>query len=242
MIWNDPTLVNLKPKTLEDYSWDEISAVSRAGKAAEYWKLGDTKSILFNGSTYCVQIIGFDHDNVVDVASYGRNKAGVTFQFGKAKSNVEGQYGMYSQYYSMNGSKTNTGGWTSCVMRSSTMPTMKTYLPTDCQGVICKVNKLTSAGGGSSSINTTQDELWLLSEIEIFGKTTYSVSGEGEQYAFYKSGNNRFRYNKRGSTERWWERSPNADGSNYFCIVDGSGFADYSGASVAYGVSFGFCV
>ena len=77
--------------------------------------------------------------------------------------------------------------------------------------------------------------------IEIFGSTTYSVSGEGTQYAYYKAGNSKVK-NKGGSAYGWWERSPYSGSSNAFCAVFSIGGATSNGASYSYGVAIGFCV
>ena len=99
---------------------------------------------------------------------------------------------------------------------------------------------MTSAGSQSATINTTADKLFLLSEIEIFGSVSYSKSGVGTQYDYYKAGNSKVKkYN--GSASYWWERSPNGSGSAYFCDVVSDGNASYDGASRARGVAFGFC-
>lgn len=52
---------------LADNTWEQISAVSKAGKAREIWNLGDEKD--------GYMIIGFDHDDLSD----GSGKAGITF-------------------------------------------------------------------------------------------------------------------------------------------------------------------
>ena len=70
---------------------------------------------------------------------------------------------------------------------------------------------------------------------------TYSVSGEGTQYAYYKAGNSKVK-NKGGSAGSWWERSPRSGNSRNFCQVNGSGTAANYAASSSYGVAFGFCV
>ena len=70
---------------------------------------------------------------------------------------------------------------------------------------------------------------------------TYSVSGEGTQYAYYKAGNSKVK-NRSGSAGTWWERSPNSGNSYRFCFVYSNGGANISGASNGYGVAFGFCV
>lgn len=104
------------------------------------------------------------------------------------------------------------------------------------------VNKVSGTGGGSSSgTETVSDSCFLLAEIEIFGSTTYSVSGEGTQYAYYKAGNSKVK-NKGGSASYWWERSPRSGSSYYFYLVNSNGGATNGGANGSFGVAFGFCV
>ena len=145
-----------------------------------------------------------------------------------------------NQTANMNSSNTNAGGWNSSAMRTR-MSTYLSQLPAALRNVIKTVNKRTSAGNQSSSIQTTQDKLFLLSEIEIFGATTYSFAGEGTQYEYYAAGNTTIK-KVNGSAYIWWGRSPISDDTDYFCGVDSSGNAGYNNASYSYGVSFGFCV
>ena len=70
---------------------------------------------------------------------------------------------------------------------------------------------------------------------------TYSVSGEGAQYAYYKAGNSKVK-NRSGSAYYWWERSPRSGYSARFCRVASNGTAGYDSASGSSGVAFGFCV
>lgn len=122
------------------------------------------------------------------------------------------------------------------------MATLLNQLPTALKNVLKSVNKLSGTGGGSTSgTQTTHDKLFLLSEVEIFGTTTYSVPGEGTQYAYYKAGNTKVK-KVNGSANDWWERSPLSGSTNTFCYVSNGGTADYNFASFSYGVSFGFCV
>lgn len=57
--------------SLNKCSWAQIREISDAGTAANYWKIGDTKTIVINGQVGCVMfsnlsidvfIIGFDHN------------------------------------------------------------------------------------------------------------------------------------------------------------------------------------
>ena len=198
--------------------------------------VGDQVTIALNGVNYVFDVIGFNHDTLTTSTAYGANtqtgKAGITFQM----------HDLFATNYKMNSSNTNSGGWKSSAMRTSTMATMKGYLPAAWQTAIKPVNKISGTGGGSSSgTETVSDSCFLLAEIEIFGSTTYSVSGEGTQYAYYKADNSKVK-NWSGSAYDWWERSPCSGRSNTFCSVFRNGGADYLGASSGNGVAFGFCV
>lgn len=198
--------------------------------------VGDQVTLSLNGTNYAFDVIGFNHDTLTDTAAYGEEtatgKAGITFQM----------HDCFATTYQMNSTNTNRGGWKSSTMRTSTMATMKGYLPDDWEAIIKPVNKASGTGDGSSSgTETVSDSCFLLAEIEIFGSTTYSVSGEGTQYAYYKAGNSKVK-NKGGYASVWWERSPYSGYRNYFCIVTSSGNASADGAKYSRGVAFGFCV
>lgn len=217
--------------TLNDTTWDNIAIVSKLGKAQDYWKVGDTKTVAVNGVNYQFQIIGFDHDTLT-TADGSRTKAGITFQMVDCLSTT----------YYMNSSNTNSGGWNGSYMKKTVMTTLLNQLPAALKNVLKSVNKLSGTGGGSTSgTQTTNDKLFLLSEVEIFGTTTYSVPGEGTQYAYYKAGNSTIK-KVNGSANYWWERSPFSGHTNNFCCVNGSGGANSGYASYSRGVSFGFCV
>lgn len=208
-----------------DNDWSAIIAACHSGSVPSTWVVGNSKTMTINGASYQVDIIGKNHDTY---ASGG--KAPLTFQL----------HDCYADTKAMNSSNTNSGGWTSCAMRSTHLPAILALMPTEVQNGIREVNKLTSAGSQSATINTTADKLFLLSEAEVFGSTSYSAAGEGTQYDYYKAGNSKVK-NRNGSAARWWERSPTASNSTGFCLVYSSGSADANGASIARGVAFGFC-
>lgn len=211
---------------LETADWSTIDFISQSGNAASIWSVGDKKTINIDGTNYQFQIIGFNHDTKT-----AGGTAGITFQMVDCMNTTA----------KMNSSKTNSGGWTSCAMRTSVLNSIFSSLPADLQTAIKAVNKLTSAGSQSATINTTSDKLFLLSEVEIFGSTVYSKSGEGSQYAYYKAGNSKVK-KVNGSASHWWERSPKGSDSTDFCFVLVGGDTNYSYADYSGGVSFGFCV
>lgn len=144
----------------------------------------------------------------------------------------------------MNSSNTNSGGFPGSAMYSWLQNTLLKQLPSDLQAVLKSVNKKTSKGSASSTINTNAMKLFLFSEIEIFGTTTYSASGEGAQYPYFATAGNRIKHlaNGTGSAYWWWERSSNASASVNFCCVFSNGNASDNGADFSNGVCFGFCV
>lgn len=227
------TLLLFAP-TFATATWAQIEAISKSGKAASAFKVGDEKTItLTTGEEVTLVILGFNHDNLT-----AGGKAGITL----------GMKDLLATRYPMNSSNTNAGGWTSSAMRTSTMQTLLGQLPDEVKAVIKPVNKLTSAGEQSTTINTTSDSLFLLSEIEVFGTRSYSVAGEGTQYAYYRDIANtaakrvKKLSNGTGSAYGWWLRSPRASNSANFCSVYYDGGAYLSTASYSNGVAFGFCV
>ena len=206
-------------------TWEQIIAACHNNEVPDTWKVADQKPMTINGVDYQIDIIGKNHDTY---ASGG--KAPLTFQL----------HDCYGETKNMNSSNTNSGGWTSCAMRSTHLPAILALMPTEVQNGIREVNKLTSAGSQSATINTTADKLFLLSEVEIFGSTTGSAAGEGTQYDYYKAGNSKVK-KRNGSAEYWWERSPETSDTTYFCMVYKNGRESYDDAKLADGVAFGFC-
>ena len=191
--------------------------------------MGDEKNISVNGETLTLVIVGFGHDDLA-----GGGKAGITF----------GLKHLMKDTRQMNSSNTNSGGFPGSAMYSWLQNTLLKQLPSDLQAVLKSVNKKTSAGNQSSTINTNAMKLFLFSEIEIFGSINYSKPGEGTQYPYFATAGNRIKYlaNGTGSADWWWERSPGAYNSDSFCHVGSSGGANVDHANDASGVCFGFCV
>lgn len=227
MFWIPPRKLNKYDPVFANNTWAKIIEACQNKEVPETWTVGSQKAMTINGTAYAIDIIGKNHDDYAD----GSGKAPLTFQL----------HDCYGELKSMNSSNTNVGGWTSCAMRQTHLPAILALMPTEVQNGIREVNKLTSAGNQSATINTTADKLFLLSEIEILGSVSYSKSGEGTQYDYYKAGNSKVKkYN--GDAFFWWDRSPYSRSSEDFCGVDDIGDAAGNGtANVEIGVAFGFC-
>ena len=261
--------VTLPTKVLNDNSWETIREVSSAGLGANYWAVGDTKSIVLNGAvvgytfsnlTVNAFILGFNHNS----AKEGANK--IHFQIGKIGSTAvalcDSQYNNYgsSAGFRMNTSNTNSGGWNDSYMRKTVLGNTNTptnplanslmaALPSDLRAVMQPVTKYTDNTGNSSNssgnVTATTDYLFLLAEFEVFG--TRSGANQYEQnsqaqYDYYKAGNSRVAINHSAVSTAvwWWLRSPYYDSSNYFRYVDTDGDSSYNSAYYSAGVRPGF--
>ena len=235
--WFDLDTFAIKPKpTFADSDWATIAKLSESDRAQSFFSVGDEKTIeLSTGEQVTLVILGFNHD---DLTSGG--KAGMSI----------GMKNLLATTYRMNASGTNAGGWDESGMRTSTMATLLSQLPSDLQGVIKQVNKKATAGGASTSITTSADKLWLFAEVEIDGTTSAGYADEGEQYEYWKTvkdgtvSADRIKYlsNGSGSANYWWLRSPGVSNSGDFHDIDSSGGVGKSYAYHPYGVCFGFCV
>ena len=207
-------------------SWETIIAACRSGNIPDSWAIGNSKNMTINGTGYQIDIIGKNHDNYAD----GSGKAPLTFQL----------HDCYADTKAMNSTHTTSGGWKNSAMRTTHLPAILALMPTEVKNGIREVSKKVSVGGASSTIETVSDKLFLLSEVEIFGSTSYSAAGEGTQYDYYKAGNSKVK-KLNGSADSWWERSPTAGGSTNFCAVNNIGYASDIFAGKDKGVAFGFC-
>ena len=259
--------------TLNNNEWSVIKSVSDAGQGANYWSIGDRKAVTLNGTvgklslsnvtTYAF-IIGFNHNASVE----GANR--IHFQLAKTalsggtdvclcdssyNSNVS-----TTGYFSMNSSRTNSGGWASSQMRtnicgtslSSYSGTIIAVIPAALRAVLKSVTKYTdntANGGGSTAsyVTATTDYFFLLSEFEVFGSISYGNTNEKNkqaQYAYYSAGNSKIKYKHNGTSTAasWWLRSPLASNSNNFVRVSAGGAVVSNSAYGSLGFAPGFCV
>lgn len=219
--------IRLFDSVFANNSWETIIAVCKAGNVPDSWAVGNSKNMTIGGAEYQIDIIGKNHDTYAD----GSSTAPLTFQM----------HDCYATTYAMNAANTNVGGWKGCAMRKTHLPAILALMPAEVQTGIREVNKLTSAGNTSATIETTADKLFLLSEVEVFGTDRFSYDGEGTRYDYYQAGNTATK-NLNGSYQKWWTRSPyKSDGENFGTSAYQPAEADTSGANNSNGVAFGFC-
>ena len=213
-------------KVFANNTWEEIIAACQTKTVPDTWLVGDQKAMTINGTDYLIDIIGKNHDDYAD----GSGKAPLTFQM----------HNLYNESRTMNADATNVGGWTSCLMRSTHLPEILNLMPYEVRTSVKEVVKKTSAGNKSSTINTTNDKLFLLSEIEVVGSSNAHIIGEGSQYEYYMAGNPRIK-EPLGLFYFWFLRSPCITTDVGFYAVHDDGSITNPGAQNSLGVSFAFC-
>lgn len=254
---------NAKPgpvagKTLNEYTWNEISQISALDAAAAYgFKVGDAKEVTLNGSVgygnskrtfsnqkYWVYIIGINHNEAKEgkgIAFQGFKTA----QTGGVDIAVTGtNYNSGGSGMIMNLTNTNSGGWNGSWAYTTCMGQWKNCFPSDLQNVIRTTTLYTdNTGRGSSSasaVTANSNEVYYLAEYEVFGSNTWANANEPAQqaqYDYYKAGNSKVKYRSDNTSTAayWWLRSPNRRSSNAFCGVNTNGSASHYGAVFSYG-------
>lgn len=230
------TALSLPAKdSLENMSWADISQVCRAGKAGEYWQLGDVKHLT---AVHAVQVIGFNHDWAADADAYGRERTGLSLLwvngYAAAAMNGTGNYTATS-WYNKETSYHST-------IRASALPSLLgSAALAEARPYIAAVTKeYFTVNDGQR--NTITDTLWLPSYRELFGGAANGFGSEGTQYAFYAAGNSKIKKDANGTACNWWTRSPTGSNAKFFATAG-------SGASAEYWVSMstvhyapGFCI
>lgn len=187
---------------------------------------GDTITV----NNYVYAVMGFNNFSLTNQNNYGgtHTTAGLTFGAVDCITTAE-----------MNSSNTNSGGWETCLMRTSTMPTLQSGMP----AILAQV-KVLYLNYNQSTMLYSDDYMFLPAEKEVFGTRTYSPLKEGKaltQFAYYKNGGSKIK-SLSGSAVWWWLRSVNYNSSSHFCGVGISGGADFGTASVSHGAAPCFCV
>lgn len=255
----------LKIVTFADGTDAEIAKMIQAHynnkiKISDYWSVGDMRTVHLSamaatgvGESHRAQdvqfVIGdFDHDDLSTPIN-GHSKAALTLlqkdclmDATNASDPVHGSANTEAGY--MGSSNSNWTGWFHCARRAWCNDVYFKALPTTWQSIVKTVVKKTSAGGNRKDINTTQDKIFLASEIEILNTSYHSFSGEGEQYQYYKNAAaNKYKMPKWYSGDEsssYFTRSPASGNTTSFAsIEDGIGNTK---ASIDIGIAPNLCI
>lgn len=232
----------LRPRTLDDYSWEELAALAgriaaagsdeegiaiarEAGLVNADGKLTDEQVKRFSladGSAAEAQIVGFRADERAD----GQGVAGISFLMRTPVGDAR----------PMN-DEPRSGGWEQSSLREWMASEMPALLPAELVARVREVVKVSNNmgavdAGDEAELTRTADAFWLPSMSELCGYQgpetfaegyeylSHLYSDEGTQYQLFRelgvSGlteNDALVREVDGKSVFWWERTPSADGS-----------------------------
>lgn len=222
--------------TLENTSWANISIVSVAGLAQDYWSLGDTKTLslpstIYGSTNITFEIVGFDYDDLV-----GGGKAGISLLM----------VDCFITSQQINSTLSNIGGWELCSLRTDIINNVLPVFQSAVGGVIRPVIKRSGKGYSDQTIGETTDSLWLPSQYEIYANETNVVSGEKPEdisicYPRFSSNSDRKKY-VNGTYAIWVTRSAVTPNSTNYRTVSAAGTTGGANANIAQGICIGICI
>ena len=197
-----------------------MSRISKAGEAADYYKVHDT--IVVDGITF--EIVGIGHDIDALTGKYNTITLRQVDHIKTCRINP----GFCSE------------GFAASELDNSLMKSPQNWIPESILPYLRTVSKkyVTHNGG----IKVVYRKLWLFSESEMFGSAIYSPAEDGQRYEAFATSKDRIVNNENGSACTVWLRSAFADSSYSFCLVFTSGSAGYDYANGSRGVALGFCI
>lgn len=208
------------PKVLQDEtisdSWSTIFANEDNGTYKTVYSLGDIKYMYLNGTPMPMQIVAFDEDT----------------------SKISWVCKSIFDTHNMNPTNDTTGGWASSNMRAWLRENIYPMIDSTIRNRIVAVTKNYYDAKTSRRL-TISDTVWIPSEYEIFGTTSYENRGTLYTGVFTDATSRIKKYGLNGSAYYWWLRS--AYSTSNFRYVSNNGNASNGSAFNAFGVVLGFC-
>lgn len=249
-VWSDtpPSLPPEYDLVLSNNTWETVISYSELGLASEIWSLHDTIDIAYTDNRqYTMEIIGFNHDELSDETG----KACITFAMKNLlnvplpiRSSVPGAPWKFEESYLYND-----------ILIQDNFNYFPEQLKNGIKSVNKKINDFSEIGEGNIR-KIEPMKIFLFSEIEVTGQSTYSLSEDGVQYAGFADGGTslkKFLNNGAGTNVSWFTRSIyNKLGTEYSELaVQGLPIYVLQNDSLRYhgisaknssGICFGFCI
>lgn len=208
-------------------TWSEIKQRIVRGEARELWNIGEFKTIkLSTGELVSMRIIGFDQE------PYATGHT-VTFE---SIFTLDGFVPMVNKGEA-------SGGWEASSLRRWLNGPFFDLLPKDLREVIRPTMKDSYTDGLAAHRDTTLDNIFVLSESEIFGRGIYSNGDEGPWYEWYRQpGISYTRRDSAGNLTCAWTRSLEANSDEYACVIRPGGAPGSLQATSRIRTTFAFCL
>lgn len=200
-------------------SWADIIQACQQNAVPGTWQVGDQKAMMIGGTSYLIDIIGKNHDTY----SNGTGTAPLTFQL---HSCCGADAPMLEDAYT-------TRPWIDSYMRETVLPDIAGQMPQEVWHGIAAVKKATRYNATMEDTSENPEDLFLLAAEEVFPEVEIPC-GEGTQYAYYQTEENR------AKDKAWWLRSLGPEDGE-FCDVSEEGYYMTANGADPLGVAPAFC-
>lgn len=235
--------------SLQLYSWKEIKQIGDALSAGIInlstvnltynITSGQTKTVIINNESHTCRLIGILHDKSI---SSSVTYLGFTFEI---LDLLDTKMALY------NSASVPNASWQESNIRNYLANTISSITDPELIAVISIAAKQCCASVTSSTPQYyDRQKFWILSETELTGESSHTISGqpEGTQYEFYRDYASRADYIKEldGVATAYWLRSPyeynSSTGNSSFACVINTGVTSINTVSSSIGVSPCFCI
>ena len=212
----DAQLLPVAGRSLNSYTWAEISQISNAGIASSYWSVGDTKQVTVKGDvgeepfneTYNVFILGFNHRGVngITFGCFRATSSGVDccledwyyektysdgtkiFNMFHSSSSVSGGWKASDMRYDILGSTDVKGGNASSTTATKPVTnTLMAALPSDLRAVMKPVTIYTdNVGDGSNKSGNVSSSVDYLFLLSEFEVCGETTSTNSNEKSYQK--------------------------------------------------------
>ena len=216
-------------------SWSKIKINLRLDRNAYDEQIGDEKEIEIDGTSYTVRLANTAScpDNWPTTAS--QTTCGVVIEFVDTIIDTGNNDAVG---HVMNSATTNAGGWPASDMYDFVNTTIFNKLPNELKadGMILTTKTVSGRESGKTSNYTSNDKLYLLSCIEVYGGAgsdcTYdsvklvseNVTDGTRQLEYYgKQNPRRSKSTPAGAGNAWWLRSARSNSESFFLSLSQGG-------------------
>ena len=219
-----------EPESFATDSWATIKTAVHNNNTSLY-HVGDTKTVTIGANNYTVRIANKSTAQNCGNSDYSQTACGFVVEFADIITSMQ-----------MRDTGTNVGGYPATLVFDYLNNTLLGQLPSDLQSVIEPTRVISGYGdNGTDSANfiSTDQKLYLLSGVEVFGADFKDTAASTTTQLEYYQNSNRVIKQYNSSRNNWWLRTA-SDDRTYFRSIYMGGSLGGLFASDANGVSPAF--
>lgn len=205
-------------KTGSSFATDDWKTIVENVKSGKTYKVGDTKEIdMGELGKHTIRVANTSTPDECKKDGFSQTACGFVLEFADTLTD-----------HNMNTENTNVGGWKDSEIRTYVNTDIFNALPEELKNLIIDTKVISGHGNTSGETNfTTNDKLYLLSTVEVFGKEyadtlTTEMTRQLDYYNNLGVTNRNYSGAKKNN-DYWWLRSANSNEFRLFNYISGNG-------------------